>query len=159
MKKVPIAILICFLFSCSKNDQPKTSSASANISSSSWKYESGGVDVDKNGSIDLALSTIGSIGPCRLDNTATFRADGTGTTDEGATKCNATDPQTESFTWSFQNNESLLNIGGNGLLGTGGQFRIITLTGTQFSLAKDTTAVLVPGLPPSAVSLIVNLQH
>jgi hypothetical protein len=159
MKKVPIGIIICFLMSCSKDEEPKTSSGSTNITSSSWKYESGGVDIDKNGSIDLALSTISSIGPCRLDNTATFHTDGTGTTDEGATKCNAADPQTQAFTWSFQNNESILNIGGNGLIGTGGQFRIITLSGTAFSLAKDTTAVLVPGLPASPVSIIVNLQH
>lgn len=160
MKKVAIGLLlICFCVSCSKDDGPKKSSASENITSGSWKYDSGGIDIDKNGSIDLALTTISSIGPCRLDNTATFRNDGTGTTDEGATKCNAADPQTESFTWNFQNNESLLNVGGNGLIGTGGQFRIIALTSTAFSLAKDTSAVLVPGLPASAVSIIVNLKH
>ncbi|MBU3663310.1 MAG: hypothetical protein FGM41_08965 [Bacteroidetes bacterium] len=47
---------------------------------------------------------------CEKDNTEKFNTGGTGVTDEGATKCDPTDPQTENFTWAFASNETKIVI-------------------------------------------------
>jgi hypothetical protein len=94
---------------------------------------------------------------CILDNSATFASGGSGTTEEGATKCNPAAPSSTPFVWSFTNNESELYISGS-LLGLGGQFKIITLTDTRFSVAKDTAISFGGGIPLN-ISLIVNLKH
>jgi hypothetical protein len=48
--------------------------------------------------------------PCEKDNFIKLTTTGTGTFDEGATKCDPTDPQTEPFNWNFTNNEATLHI-------------------------------------------------
>lgn len=46
---------------------------------------------------------------CELDNILTFNTDYTYVEDEGATKCNASDPQiVDSGTWGFGNNQTIL---------------------------------------------------
>jgi len=46
-----------------------------------------------------------------------------------------------------------MNISGS-VLGLGGQFKIVALTDTKFTLSKDTTIS-----PLGSVALVVNLQH
>ena len=155
MKYVALTIMIGFCFLSCKKDSSENNGPTKTelLTSSAWKYESGGADVDKNGSIDLSLEAIGTIPPCILDNSATFNADGTGINDEGATKCDPSLPQTTSFNWSFANNETALNISGNGFAGISGQFKITTLSTTRLTIAKDTTVNSIPA------TLIVNLKH
>ena len=152
------AILFIFSTGCGKDDDPPGPTKTDHITSSAWKYESGGVDQDRNGTIDFTFAATGVLEPCVLDNTGTFLANNTGTTDEGLTKCSPTIPQTSIFNWSFTNNETMINISGSGLLGIGGQFKIITLTPSVFSFSKD-TLVTIPPFPTTTVSLIVNLKH
>ena len=92
------------------------------------------------------------------DNTGTFNSDGTGTTDEGPTKCDPSIPQTAAFTWQFKNNETEMQVYGSGLFGLGGQFKILELSETKFRLSKDTTLTF-PGVPSIPVSLLVQLKH
>src|SRR5712675_410732 len=73
------------------------------ISSSAWVYDTGGIDADNNGTIDSPFPA-GFLKSCELDNLITFKVDGNGVIDEGATKCNSTDPQTTNFVWSFKSN-------------------------------------------------------
>jgi hypothetical protein len=47
---------------------------------------------------------------CQRDDLFIFSKDGTLIIDEGSTKCDPDDPQQESSTWSFQNNESRIVI-------------------------------------------------
>ncbi len=74
MKYVALTIMIGFCFLSCKKDSSENNGPTKTelLTSSAWKYESGGADVDKNGSIDLTLETIGTIPPCILDNSATF---------------------------------------------------------------------------------------
>ncbi|MGZ8537021.1 MAG: hypothetical protein ACXWV9_02105 [Flavisolibacter sp.] len=157
MKYILLFLFSGLIISCDKeeNDPPPTKAEL--LTKSSWKYESGGVDQDKNGTIDLSFAATGLLQPCILDNTATFTLGGTGVTDEGATKCDPAAPQTTSFSWSFNGSATEIFISG-GLLGLGGQFKITTLTDTRFSLAKDTAISFSGGIPQN-ISLIVNLQH
>lgn len=160
MKYLFLSLCACCLFiACKKNDdKPKEPTKTELLTSQSWKYESGGVDQNRDGTIDLTFASTGYLQPCILDNTGTFSVNGTGIADEGATKCAPADPQTTAFTWSFQNNETEMNILGPGLFGLGGKFNVKTLTATSLSISKD-TIVTFPPLPPTNVALIVNLKH
>jgi len=161
MKYILPAACLCFLLACNKDDDqdnqnPPAPTKTEMITSSSWKYESGGVDQDKNGTVDISFATTGLLQPCMLDNTAMFNTGGTGTTDEGLTKCNVNAPQTSPFTWTFANSENSINVAGN-VLGLGGQFTIQALSATKLTLSKDTTISF--GGTPANIALIVNLQH
>lgn len=159
MKNITLLLLasVC-LFSCDNGNDDNDQSKTHHLTASSWKYESGGVDQDRNGTIDLTFESTGLLQSCLLDNTGKFNSDGSGIADEGATKCNATLPQTTPFNWNFTSNETLLNISGAGLFGLNGQFKVRELTETKMSLSKDST-LSSPGAPSVTVALIVNMKH
>ena len=153
MKYLTLAICISlFLMSCKKDSSTTNNSTKTDlITKSSWKYQDAGADLDKNGTIDLSITS--QLQACETDNTLTLRADGTGTLDEGATKCDPNDPPTSDVSWSFSNNETSLNFNGAGILGVSGQFKLLSLTDTQLSFSKDTT------LNGTAISLLIQLKH
>ena len=154
MKIFSTASVLCFvllLLSCQKEDNP-TPTKSDHISASAWKYDGGGVDGDRNGTIDL-LFPAGTLDPCRTDNTLKFEKNGTGVSDEGTTKCNTNDPQSSSFNWSFGGGETSLVMSGNIFPLLTGTFRILDLNATTFRLSKDTV------LSGQNVAVIVNLKH
>lgn len=155
MKYLILAVSICFAFlSCKKDDSSSNNQTKIElITNGSWKYESGGADINKDGSIDVSLESTGQAPACILDNSATFNANGTGINDEGATKCDDALPQTTTFTWAFVNNQTAINVAGSAFAGLSGQFKIVALTDTKFTISKDTTVMNIPG------TLIVNLKH
>ena len=158
MKHITTALaLSLFLLACDKNDDDEqTDNTSTIASSSSWKYDSGGADVNGDGNIDVDVAAFG-VQACALDNTVSFTTGGTGTADEGPTKCDPALPQSTAFNWNFLNNQSNLFIGGTGLFGFGGQFKIRELTNARLSLSKDTTATF--GTMTVSGTIIVNLKH
>ena len=152
MKCFILSLAICILLPCCKKDAVTVSKKDL-ITKAVWVYESGGMDTDKNGSIDLTFELLGTPPACLLDNKGTFNTDGSGVNDEGVTKCLVAAPQTTTFNWALQTNETELSITGNGLGGISGVFKIRELTETKLSLAKDST---VQGF---AASIILNLKH
>jgi len=153
-----LLLLSVLALSCDRNDDDSSSTNNTTlITRSSWQYESGGIDQDRNGTIDITLESTGQVQPCVLDNTGTFQTGGAGIADEGATKCSPTLPQTTPFTWSFASSETVLTVSGGGLFGQGGNFKIQSLTATRLSLSKDTT--LAFGGISFPASLILNLKH
>jgi hypothetical protein len=151
--------ILCLSFlSCDKDDSAKEPTKTELVTQASWKYDNAGLDIDKNGSIDLAGTLF--LQPCMTDFTLTLKSDGTGTMDEGPTKCDATDPQSEAITWSFANNETVLNIGSASLFGVSGQIKILELSATKLTLSIDTT--LPPNIIPlvsGPVALVATLKH
>ncbi|MDQ3278552.1 MAG: hypothetical protein M3Q06_09510 [Bacteroidota bacterium] len=143
--------LCLFLLSCQKEDKP-TPTKTDHISASAWKYDGGGVDGNKDGTIDLTFPP-GTLDACRTDNTLKFEKNGTGVTDEGTLKCSTSDPQTSSFTWSFTGGETSLVMGGNIFSLLNGTFKVLDLNATSFRLSKDTV------LSGQNVAVIVNLKH
>jgi hypothetical protein len=120
-----ICISILFFAACTSKEITAPPSKTDHITKSPWKFDkamSGGADVS------------GFLQACYKDNIMTFLANGTGSIDEGPTKCNAGDPQTVNFTWNFTNNESTLNVTGAVFAGQSGSFTIITLNETQLVL-------------------------
>ena len=148
-----LLFLICFVFSACKKDKNTAETKAALLESGAWLHESSGVDVDKNGTIELSLEA-GGVPQCRLDNVLSFQKNHTATADEGATKCNTADPQTTQFNWQFADGETAVVFSGNVFTQLNGKFSIHTLSKTNLSLSKDTTIA-----PLGNVLVIVNLKH
>jgi len=151
-----LSIFSFVFFSCDKDDSSSPATTTSNttiLTQQSWKFNNAGLDPNKDGTIDQDISS--QVTACLKDNSVSFASNGSGTVDEGATKCNpTTDPQTVPFTWSFASNETLININGNAIAGKGGQYKIVGLTSTQLSLSKDTTVAII-----GATTFVVNLKH
>lgn len=154
MKPTVLTILafICSLIaavSCSKNEPaapvvPK--SKTILITQSSWKVQSVGIDANKDGVTETDVT--GLVNACKLDNTYTFKSDATGTMDEAAVKCNAADPQTQSFSWSFKSTETILS---GTFSFTNGDATILSLTDTNLVVAYDD--------PGTGSHLVATLKH
>ena len=138
--------LFFLLVSCTdKSDNttpPKTRTEL--LAMGSWKFSAatwGGVDAS------------GALQACQKDNTMIFVSGGTGTTDEGLTKCNAADPQSLPFTWSFLVSETQLQV--SAALFTGGSttFTIVTISETQLVLSQPQT---LGGITQTAVVTFVH---
>jgi hypothetical protein len=148
-----LSIIAIAFFSCKKDESssPTTTTKTTILAEQSWKFNNAGLDPDKDGTINQDVSSF--VSSCLKDNTVSFAANGSGTSDEGPTKCNSADPQSIPFTWSFASNETLININGNAVAGKGGQYKVISLTNTNFSLSKDT---VYQGI---STTFVVNLKH
>jgi hypothetical protein len=140
-----LATVLFFLASCDKNDDPPAPTKTQLITTGSWKFSSatvGGFDVSSQ------------IQACQKDNIITFTAAGlTGTLDEGLTKCNGADPQTQNFTWSFGAGETTLNISATLFSGGSGAFTLVSLSETQLVLSQQIT---VGGTPQTAVVTFIH---
>lgn len=143
---------VLFITACSEKENATPPSNTDMLTAGEWKYENAGMDANRDGNIDVSIS--GQLQPCQTDNTISFSSNGTGVVSEGATKCDPNAPQTVPITWNFANNGGSLNLGGGGIVGVSGQFKIITLDRTTLKLSKDTTVS-----PFGQIALVVQLKH
>ena len=60
-----------------------------------------------------ATDVLSIMFPCEKDNFDTYKTNGIMETDEGPTKCNASDPQTWTTTWALIDNESKILYDGS----------------------------------------------
>ena len=138
---------IAAIFSCKKSSDASSKSKTVLATQSTWKIQSVGVDINKDGTVDGDVTS--QLQACQLDNIYTLKSDGTGTIDESTLKCNSTDPQTTAITWSFKNNETIFS----GNLGFfSGDANISTLNDVNLVLWKDTTYT-------TPVRMYVTLKH
>jgi hypothetical protein len=144
--------ILALAVSCDKDeDNSSDNTKTPIITQSAWKFENAGVDIDKNGTIELDISN--QLEACARDNTYKFEANGSGTVNEGATRCNSSAPQTVPFSWAFLSGETELQITSNPAQLFSGQYKIVTLNNSKMTLSKDTT---VSGLN---ATLIANFIH
>jgi len=84
------------------------------LTTGSWKrtalISSPAYDWYGNGVFDTDILNI--MMPCEKDNTDTYKTNGIFETNEGATKCDPSDPQTWTLTWTFADNETKLIFDG-----------------------------------------------
>ena len=133
---------IVFTIACKKSSSSK--SKTEIITRSTWKFDNAKVaGTDISAFLDA----------CDKDNTVLFAASGNGEADEGPSKCNAADPQTISFTWEFQSNETILHASAPLFPGGNGDFILITLTDSQLIVSQD---ILISGTTQNAV---ITLKH
>jgi len=151
---IPIVFsLFLVLFSCSKS-KVSGPTKTASITASAWVFSSASIDQNNDGVGDANLPPSILL-PCYTDNTLKFTVNGTGTFDEGGTKCNAADPQTSAFTWGFTNGEQNINFSATLFPGASGDFKIIQLDANTLILSKSVT---LPGAT-TPVTVIITFIH
>ncbi|MGB8195219.1 MAG: lipocalin family protein [Chitinophagaceae bacterium] len=152
MKQILLAACICLLaFPYAGCKKSKSKTKTDLLAQSTWKYDNAGVDADRNGTVDAPVPP-GFLQACDMDNTITFNTDGTGTVDEGGTKCNASSPQTSQFTWSFKNNEQVITFSNAVFGGLNGDVTAKTINENQLELHKEINVGTI-------VNVIVFLKH
>ena len=107
MKKIFLSLgVIAALSGCKKSDEsPATTSRTDLLTAKSWRLTTATVTV---GGAPVASSTL--IQDCNKDDTFKFNADKTLVQDAGAIKCNTSDPQTQTGTWSLNSDQTKLTI-------------------------------------------------
>lgn len=126
---ISLLTVLFFLPACQKDDNlPVVKTKTQLLTQSTWKFSSataGGADAS------------GFLQVCQKDNVYTFVAAGTGTINEGASKCNTSDPQTNPFTWSFTGSETMLNISTILFSGGSNDFTLVSLSEIQLVLSQN----------------------
>jgi hypothetical protein len=140
-----LSLMLVILMSgdCNKNDTPPPTKTDL-LTQASWKFSAANV-----GGFDVS----GSLQACQKDNILTFAEAGTGSLDEGPSKCNAMDPQTNPFTWNFQSNETVLFISTTLFTGGSSNFTLASLTATQLVVSQ---VIMVGGMPQTAVVTFIH---
>ena len=151
MKRLNLAAFLVlsmsvFFGACSKSDSstpPKTKTQL--LTQASWKFSNAKV----NGADVSSL-----IQACQKDNILTFSSTGgSGTLDEGPSKCNSTDPQTTPFTWSFMTNETVLHVSTVFFTGGSSDFTIVSLTETELVVSQN---INISGTTQTAVVTFIH---
>jgi hypothetical protein len=121
--------VVLFLFACKKDSKPK--SRTELLTTGSWHVSAYTVDpaIDFDGDGTDETNVYAVMDQCIKDDHTTFMANGTAELDEGATRCNVYDPQTTQLTWSFNQDETQLEVQGI-------QYLIETLTETQMVIKE-----------------------
>lgn len=132
-RKVSFMFLIAFFImaiACNKNeDKPATKTEL--LMSAPWKLTAQVFhgDYDGDGVVDpVDTDMYADLDACDKDDLTTFKANGVGELNEGATKCDASDPQTQSFSWALKENETILNFEGL-------DFTIVELSGSTLKVS------------------------
>jgi hypothetical protein len=126
-----ITILFIFCFAaCTNKDPVHVKTNTELVSQSTWKFDNA-----KVGGTDVSAF----VQACQKDNIIAFVSTGSGTLDEGASKCNSGDPQTTPFTWNFASSETMLHISTTLFTGGSSDFTIVTLSETQLILSQNIT--------------------
>jgi len=128
MNKLILFAVVLFtssiFISCNKNDNPPKSDTDY-IIQAAWKFDK---------AMTQGTDVSGFLNACYKDNIITFLANGSGTLDEGPSKCSSGDPQTRNFTWHFTDNGNTLNVDAGIFAGQSGAFKVITLDDAQMVL-------------------------
>lgn len=126
-----MALLILTAQSCTKDNEGDTSKPKSElIVSGSWKLSKATI---------LGIDASSYFEACQKDNIATLQADGSGTLDEGPTKCDDDSPQRIPFTWAFTNNETTLEVSASLFSGASNEFTVESISTTKLVLSQVLT--------------------
>jgi hypothetical protein len=114
MRKFVLSAVACsvVLFNaCKKSDDPTPPANSKKdlVVNGKWKW-TGLSSVVMVGGTETLVDGWSIVQDCDKDDIMTFSADGTGTIDEKALKCDPTAPQIKNITWEFLNNETQVKV-------------------------------------------------
>ncbi len=142
-----------FLTACDKdNDEPTEKTNTQKLTVSAWKYDKLMLDQNRDGTGDVSLDS--EVDACEKDNVIKFAANGSGTVDEGPSKCDPQDPQSTGFSWTFKENETVINFPTSIVAGVDGDVKLLSLTETSMVLSRTED---VPPLGP--LTVILTLKH
>ena len=107
MKKLSALLLVvAALSACKKEPAPATSSRTDLLTAKNWRKTAWTIASGNAAPVDV----YAQLPACERDDFFQFRADKSFVLDAGATRCNATDPQTRPGTWSFNGDQSVLTL-------------------------------------------------
>ncbi len=160
-QSVKLLLLIIFGFTiaftaCKKDKVENPPSNTALLTSSNWKMTaltvSPGFPIyDNDGNIiGTTTDLFAQNESCTNDDTFKFNTDKTILFDEGASKCNAGDPQTTSGTWAFKTNETILSMTNDGNLQ---DFTIVELKDNSLKLKYS------QDIGPATYTLALTFTH
>lgn len=114
IRNILTLVVLAFTFaSCKDDTADKLSAKTELLVKDKWILQAS--------TIDPAVVLLGNsitdvyalVPACDRDNFARYNSNKTGVYDEGSTKCEAQDPQTVSFTWSFESDETQIRQDGD----------------------------------------------
>jgi|SRR5690606_4184595 len=111
MKKITLLtaiFIIAINFGCKKDDDDNNPSKKDLLTTGSWKLTAVVSDEDGDGTHEL--NDFIYFSDCYTDNYYIFKANGELELNEGNSKCDQADPQTETANWQLINNENTLVI-------------------------------------------------
>jgi hypothetical protein len=157
MKSLSVLAMLCLagcltLSGCSKDDDDSNQgeTKTQTLTKSTWLFQ--------KAEAAIAGDVSSEIKACIKDNTLTFVSTatdaGTGTVDEGATSCNAGDPQSSSFTWTLESNGTVLKSSMPLFPGGSGTFNVVSLNATNLVLSQEMTIAPYP-----TTTITLTLKH
>ena len=106
-----LAMAASFTFVSCDDDDEVTPTKTELLTSKTWSIsERVQTMTDSSGT-----TTDNSLDACEKDDTYTFTTDNKLNFDEGATKCNPSDPQTSTGSWTLSDNDTKLTLVSSGL--------------------------------------------
>ncbi|MCS6794777.1 MAG: lipocalin family protein [Raineya sp.] len=130
-----LSVAFIGVFSCKKKDPEPTPRQKI---LGRWKMTAGSITIGGN---------TEQVAPCTLDDITEFKTGDVYTIDEGATKCNSSDPQTRSGTYVLNEAGTTLTIN-DPSIGIGIVFQVLELTNTTLRIKAD-----------NVLGLGVNVQY
>ena len=110
MKKVLIFSTLLIALNACKKDDAKPASKADLLTSGTWRLTAAVTDMDGDGTFETDEYT--AFGTCFTDNIWTFNSNNSIAVDEGATKCDPSDPQVQTGSWQLTNNQTNLSFEG-----------------------------------------------
>lgn len=143
-KLMMVALLAMGLAACNKESAEETARTRGQLLLGSWVFTSilyvPAYDYNLDGVLDT--ETINTRPSCETDGFFTFKADGTHESDEGPTKCQASNPQITTGVWKLIDNDQSLVIDGDTV-------KILQLDET---VLKFSNRFLGPGSPNEVIA-------
>ena len=127
-----LSLYFVTIISCKKNDEPSKTKIEL-LTQSPWRFDYAGMDADVNGVIDGPLP-FDLLPTCQTDGSITFYSNGKGVSDEGATRCYSMSPPSMGFNWTFNGDETAINIPYRVFIDLLGEVKIIKLSETSLTL-------------------------
>lgn len=127
------------LGACKKNDDNAPRSNTDLLTARNWHLSAETTTTVINNGPPATTDSYAKMSACEHDNFVKFNADKAYVGDEGPTLCNASDPQTQTGTWKFENDDTKLTIPDPGAPGAGQAFDVITLSVSTMRLHGTAT--------------------
>ncbi|MGI4884354.1 MAG: lipocalin family protein [Janthinobacterium lividum] len=140
MKKALLLLLVAAsLGACKKNDDNAPRSNTDLLTARNWRLSAETTTTVVNNNPPKTTDSYASAAACERDDFLKFNADHSITSDEGPVLCNPADPQTQTGTWKFENDEAKLTITDPTVPGPGQTFDVISLSASTMRLHGTAT--------------------